>query len=68
MTLSTALRRNCTKIRYRDHREAVAVLHKIAGHRNRAEAYGLDSRRREIRSYRCDGCNGFHLTSKEAWG
>lgn len=66
MTMATALRNDCTKIRYRDHREAVAVLHKIAGLRDRAKRDGLDSRRREARSYPCDGCRGFHLTSKDA--
>jgi hypothetical protein len=63
MAMATALRTSCKKIRYRDHREAVKVLHKIEGQRRRVEALGLPTRRREIRDYRCDTCKGFYLTS-----
>ena len=57
---------SCNKVRYRDHREAVSALHAIVGIRWRALNDGVVCRRREVRSYSCDSCKGFHLTSQEA--
>ncbi len=51
------------KRRFRDHREAVVALHQAANHRARAIEQGEVSRRREVRSYRCKKCKGWHLTS-----
>lgn len=46
------------KIRYRDHLEAVRGLHST----QRAKRYS--SQRREVRSYLCQVCSGWHLTSQ----
>lgn len=55
--------RTCRKVRFRDHREAVAALHNVALLRKRAEEEALLTRRHEVRSYKCEACRGFHLTS-----
>lgn len=52
------------KRRFRDHREAVRALHRVANHRKTAREHGQESRRREVRCYRCKECRGWHLTSK----
>lgn len=52
------------KRRFRDHREAVSVLHQSAIRRKRAEERQQQTRRREIHSYRCKDCHGWHLTSQ----
>ncbi len=57
---------SCGKVRFRDHREAVSALHDVVTLRKRAEEAMLPSRRREVRSYACQRCNGFHLTSGAA--
>ncbi len=54
------------KVRYRDHREAVSALHGIVVARRRAAFEMVACRRREVRSYDCDQCQGVHLTSKAA--
>lgn len=51
------------KLRYRDHDAAVAALHSADTARYFAELDGTFTRRREIRSYSCGLCHGFHLTS-----
>lgn len=56
----------CTKVRFRDHREAVAALHDVVVIRKRSKEALVPSRRREVRCYQCLRCNGFHLTSKVA--
>jgi hypothetical protein len=53
------------KRRFRDHREAPAILHRVRNVRRRAEAAGLDRRRPEARCYGCESCHGWHLTSWE---
>lgn len=55
-----------TKVRFRDHREAVRALHFAQNSRVTAELLGLETRRRECRTYVCDVCRGWHLTSQEA--
>ena len=53
------------KTRYRDRKEALEALHRIQNIRSTNALEGKDwSHRKESRSYRCDQCNGFHLTSK----
>jgi hypothetical protein len=52
------------KRRFRDHAEAVAALHCAQNSRQWAARDGMITRRREIRSYRCPMCNGWHLTSQ----
>ena len=56
----------CGKVRFRDHREAVTALHNVATLRLRADEDAVASRRREVRSYECERCHGYHLTSRAA--
>lgn len=55
------------KVRFRDHEEAVAFLHRACTLRKRAKAAGCQSRRREVRTYECLMCHGWHVTSQEGW-
>lgn len=55
------------KIRFRDHEEAVAFLHRACTSRKRAKEAESQSRRREVRTYECPTCNGWHVTSQEVW-
>jgi hypothetical protein len=52
------------KIRYRDRREALQVLHKIEVTRSYQLYDGIESHRRESRVYACSDCKGAHLTSQ----
>ena len=66
VVMATAISRvaRCNhKRRYRDHREAVHMLHKFTNQRRRAEQDGRHSKRREVRCYACNRCHGYHLTS-----
>ena len=66
---TTKLRNKCKsgKFRFRDHRECVRVLHAATNQRVIELAEGGESRRREIRSYACGLCSGWHVTSSETW-
>ena len=51
------------KVRFRDHDEAIAALHRAA----RAREFSLGATvRQERRTYSCASCRGWHLTSQEA--
>lgn len=52
------------KVRYRDKREALEVLHvlKVTADRQ-VRAYGM-TQRHECRVYECDACRGYHTTSQ----
>ena len=52
------------KRRFKDHRQAVAVLHKAETARAWAKVNDSKSRRGEKRAYPCGLCKGFHLTSQ----
>ncbi|VEG47795.1 Uncharacterised protein [Mycolicibacterium chitae] len=52
------------KIRFPDHTAAVHALHSAATQRNFAEQDGTVTNRREVRSYSCKECKGWHVTSK----
>lgn len=54
------------KRRFRDHREASRALHKAAAQRHFAELDGVECCRRELRTYDCTACKGWHLTSWES--
>lgn len=56
----------CGKTRFRDHRQAVRALHAIAN--NYLEMEPTAHRRYPVRSYECDVCAGWHLTSQNGWG
>jgi hypothetical protein len=53
------------KVRFRDKREALEAVHAACTIRRFAEADGSTTTRQERRTYRCSGCNGWHLTSQE---
>ena len=55
--------RESGKVRFRDHDMAVAALHWAARNRLVAEELGVPCSRSEVRTYWCDGCRGWHLTS-----
>ena len=54
------------KIRYRDKLEATTALHIAVSRRCTANAMRLTTNRCEQRSYFCESCVGFHLTSQAA--
>lgn len=65
----TKLRHKCPtgKVRFRDHQQSVAALHKAANYRANDLAERGISNRNEIRSYKCDACAGWHISSKTNW-
>jgi len=65
----TKLRHKCPtrKIRFRDHEMCVAALHKSANLRALDLAERGYTKRNEIRSYQCDKCSGWHVSSKSNW-
>ena len=54
-----------TKRRFRDHKEAVRALHGSKRLRNNDLELNGFSRRDEKRVYKCQFCNGWHLTKQE---
>ncbi len=52
------------KVRFPDHQAAVDALHKAQTARNFADQDGVPCSRREVRSYECTQCKGWHLTSR----
>ncbi|HMU35222.1 MAG TPA: hypothetical protein PKA04_00190 [Marmoricola sp.] len=67
-TKTSKRKHKCTtgKVRFRDHLEAVQVLHSAANARKNAAELGAATNRREVRSYKCPRCHGFHITSQSA--
>lgn len=59
---------DCTKRRFKDHKQSIKVLHLSANRRVVDLAEFGETKRNEIRDYFCDRCRGFHVTSKETWG
>ena len=55
------------KRRFRDHREAITALQRAANQRLRAELEGFLTQRHEVRTYECNACQGWHLTSQPQW-
>jgi hypothetical protein len=56
------------KLRYRSREQATDALRRAKWSAQRAESFGEESRRREVRAYFCeDACRGWHLTSKAEW-
>ena len=64
--LTPKQRKTCPtkKHRYRDHKEAVKVLHSIDNSRQRAAAEGRTYHFRQVGKYLCN-CNSVHLTSQK---
>lgn len=65
----TKLRRKCPtgKVRFKDHDMCVSALHKSANIRAVEFVEQGYSKRKEIRSYPCEKCAGWHLSSKANW-
>ena len=65
----TKLRHKCPtgKTRFRDHQECVSVLHRSANSRVVELAERGFTKRNEVRSYPCDKCAGWHISSKSNW-
>ena len=62
-------KRNCSsgKSRFKDHKQAIYVLHKMSNQRtNNLRDFGSTTYN-QIRVYECNKCSGFHLSSKENW-
>src|SRR5262245_53459353 len=53
------------KTRFRDKREADRAVQKATTARKNAAEMGVTSRRHECRTYFCDACKGWHITSQE---
>ncbi len=58
--------RRTGKKRWRDHAEAVRALHLASAARSAVADIrsGAETDHREVRSYRCSDCGGWHLTSQ----
>ena len=62
-------KRDCSsgKSRFKDHKQAIYVLHKMANQRtNNLRDFGSTTYN-QIRVYGCTKCSGVHLSSKENW-
>lgn len=55
------------KVRLKDHKDAVRSLHKMTNAGKIEVANNGFTKRRETRTYFCDRCNGYHLTSQVEW-
>jgi hypothetical protein len=55
------------KVRFRERREAIDALHRIANIRNMATELTGSSERKEVRCYKCVDCAGVHITSLPKW-
>ena len=58
----------CKKNRFKDHKQSVNMLHHAQNRRVADLAEFGETKRKEIRDYPCDRCNGYHVTKKETWG
>lgn len=54
------------KVRYGERKDIKLVLRGAERDRARARLNGVTCSRREVRSYRCAECHGWHLTSQPA--
>ncbi len=52
------------KVRFPDHDAAVKYLHAAANARQAAELDGAHTLHREVRTYWCGSCGGWHVTSQ----
>jgi hypothetical protein len=57
---------NTGKVRYRERKDIKLALRQASSDRSRARVNGVVCNRREIRSYDCAHCGGWHLTSQPA--
>jgi hypothetical protein len=55
------------KRRYRDAKQAKEALRSVRENRHQDEQECRESRRREVRTYVCPSCLGFHLTHVRVW-
>lgn len=61
---NNALCKSSGKKRFRDRKEAKRVVIYARRAKAQAERDGIISKRQEDRTYRCDDCGGWHVTSK----
>jgi len=54
------------KVRYRECRDVKFALRRADGDRSKARFNDVSCSRREITSYPCSDCGGWHLTSQQA--
>jgi hypothetical protein len=54
------------KVRYGERKDTKLALRQASRDRSQARVNEVACSRREIRSYRCSGCSGWHLTSQPA--
>ncbi|NMM25570.1 MAG: hypothetical protein HHJ11_19205 [Phycicoccus sp.] len=54
------------KVRFREPKDIKRALRRADQGRSRARLNDVTSNRREIKSYNCADCNGWHLTSQQA--
>jgi hypothetical protein len=54
------------KVRYGEPKDIKLEMRKAASDRSRARLNKVACSRREVRSYECSDCSGWHLTSKPA--
>jgi hypothetical protein len=61
--------RNCFthKVRYKDHKLAIAALHSISNRRSADLSEFGQTSFNQVRVYFHDACKGWHLTSQDAW-
>ena len=62
-------KRSCPsgKTRYKDHKQAVIVLHKMSNRRtNDIRDFGSTTYN-QIRAYECNMCSGYHHSSNKKW-
>lgn len=61
--------RNCFthKVRYKDHKMAIAALHKLSNLRTADLAEYGQTTFNQVRVYFHDACKGWHLTSQKSW-
>lgn len=55
------------KLRFRDQHQASDALSSAKWKRRYDEFSGVESRRKEARTYQCAHCGGWHLTSIATW-
>lgn len=51
------MKSTCTKVRYKDHEQAVGAIKRIKNMPNDGD--------KPIRAYQCDICHGWHITKRE---
>jgi hypothetical protein len=56
-----------TKVRYKDHTQAIGALHLLTNRRNSDLRQFGETTFNQTRVYQCDRCAGWHLATSEFW-